>query len=104
MPDQNHKAETVAPEEVPPDHLTPLSRKFLDWKTGMVVIVGVLLTFTFLNVLATNPTISGLAVVDAQSQDTTRFSNMTSLLIIVFAFFGLFLFLITRRMDIRKKV
>lgn len=103
MPEKN-KHETITPEEVPPDHLTPLSRRYLDWKTGMVIIVGVLLVFTFLNVIATNPTISGLAVVDADTQDTQRFSNMTSLLIIVFAFFGLFLFLITRKLDIRKKL
>ncbi|MFC1740905.1 hypothetical protein ACFL3V_00005 [Nanoarchaeota archaeon] len=89
---------TVSPEQVPPDKLSPLSRKFIDWKTGMVVIIGVLMVFTFLNVLISNPTISGYAVVDAESQDVERFSNMSSILIIVFAFFGLFLFILTRKL------
>ncbi len=95
---QQKKPKMPSPEDLPPDRLTPLSKKFLDWKTGMVVIIGVLMVFTFLNVLISNPTISGYAVVDAESQDTERFSHMTSLLIIIFAFFGLFLFIATRRM------
>ena len=92
-----------SPEDVPPDKLSGLSKKFLDWKTGMVVIIGVLLVFTFLNVLITNPTISGLAVVDAQSQDTGRFTNVASVLVVVFGFFALFLFIITRRLSERSK-
>lgn len=103
MADKQNKSEIPSPEEVPTDKLSALSRKFLDWKTGMVVIIGVLLVFSFLNVLITNPTISGYAVVDADTQDTGRFSNMTSLLVVVFAFFGLFLFVITRRFGERGK-
>lgn len=92
-----------SPEELPPDRLSPLSRKYIDWKTGMVVIIGVLLVLTFLNVFITNPTVSGFAVVDAATQDTGRFSNMTSILIVVFAFFGLFLFIITRKLTDRGR-
>lgn len=88
-----------SPEDIPPDRLSPLSRKFMDWKTGMVVVIGVLMVFTFLNVFVSNPTISGYAVVDAASQDTERFSNVSSILIVVFAFFALFLFMITRKME-----
>ena len=92
-----------SPEDIPPDHLSPLSRKFIDWKTGMVVVIGVLMVFTFLNVLVTNPTVSGYAVVDADTQDTARFSNMSSILIVVFAFFALFLFMLTRKMHISER-
>jgi hypothetical protein len=92
-----------SPEDVPRDKLSGLSKKFLDWKTGMMVIIGVLLVFTFLNVIMTNPTVSGFAVVDADTQDTGRFSNMTSILIVVFAFFSLFLFMVTRKLSDRRK-
>ena len=102
MSKSHKKPEVPSPEEIPPDKLSPLSRKYLDWKTGMVVIIGVLLVFTFINVFATNPTVSGMSVIDAESQDTGRLTNMTSILIIVFSFFGLFLFLITRKLDYRK--
>jgi hypothetical protein len=67
-----------SPEDVPQNKLSPLSRKYLDWKTGMVVVIGVLLVFTFLNVFITNPTVSG------------------------YAFFGLFLFMLTRKLGDRK--
>jgi uncharacterized BrkB/YihY/UPF0761 family membrane protein len=96
--------EVVSPEDVPRDKLSPLSRKFIDWKTGMVAVIAVLLVFTFVNSFITNPTVSGMAVVDAETQDTGRLSNVTSILIVVFAFFGLFLFIITRRLsDLRRK-
>jgi hypothetical protein len=98
MADKLKKPHAPSPEDIPPEQLSPLSKKYIDWKTGLVVIVGVLLVFTFLNVLVTNPTISGMSVVDAESQDTERFANMTSILIVVFAFFGLFLFVITRKL------
>jgi len=97
------KKQAPSPEEVPKDQLSPLSRKYLDWKTGMIVIVGVLMVFTFINVFVTNPTVSGMSVVDSETQDTGRFTNMTSILIVVFAFFALFLFLITRKMDNRGR-
>ena len=101
---QNKLPEAPSPEEIPPDRLTNLSKRYIDWKTGMMVIIGVLLVFSFLNVFISNPTISGYSVVDADSQDTERFSNMTSILVVVFAFFGLFLFVITRKMsDERRK-
>jgi uncharacterized membrane protein len=103
MPKEQKKIDIPSPEEVPPDKLSTLSRKFLDWKTGMVIVIGVLLVFTFLNVLISNPTISGYAVVDASTQDTARFSNMTSILVVVFAFFGLFLFVITHRLGDRGR-
>ena len=96
--DTKNNEDPVLPEDVPPERLTPLSRKYLDWKTGLVIIIGVLMVFTFLNVIISNPTISGMAVHDASSQDTGRFSNMTSLLVVIFAFFALFLFLISRKM------
>ncbi|MBW2972510.1 hypothetical protein KY359_05730 [Candidatus Woesearchaeota archaeon] len=92
-----------SPEEVPSDQLSALSKKYIDWKTGIVVVIGVLLVLTFLNVFITNPTVSGFAVVDADTQDTGRFTNMTSLLIVVFAFFGLFLFMITRKLGESKR-
>jgi uncharacterized BrkB/YihY/UPF0761 family membrane protein len=97
------KKKALSPEEVPEDKLSPLSKKYLDWKTGMMVIVGVLLVFTFINVFVTNPTVSGMSVVDSDTQDTGRMANMTSILIVVFAFFALFLFLITRKMDNKGK-
>jgi hypothetical protein len=93
---------TPSPEDVPPEQLTPLSRKFLDWKTGMVVVIGLLLAFMFINSFITNPVVSGLAVVDAESQDTGRLSNMTAILVVVFAFFGLFLFMVTRKLGERR--
>ena len=96
------KKQSLSPEEVPKENLTPLSKKYLDWKTGMMVIVGVLLVFTFINVFVTNPTVSGMSVVDADTQDTGRMANMASILIVVFSFFALFLFLITRKLDHRK--
>ncbi|MBW2997220.1 hypothetical protein KY349_02670 [Candidatus Woesearchaeota archaeon] len=99
---ESKKPEAPSPEEVPPDRLTQLSKKYIDWKTGMVVIIGVLLIFTFLNVFITNPTVSGYAVVDADSQDTQRFSTMTSILIVIFAFFALFLFVVTRKMSDKR--
>ena len=92
-----------SPEEVPPDKLSPLSRKYLDWKTSMVVVVGVLLVFTFINTFITNPTISGYAVVDAATQDTERFSGMTSILVLIFSFFGLFIFMIMRKMKDQRE-
>jgi len=92
-----------SPEDIPPDKLTPLSRKYIDWKTGMMVVIGVLMVFTFLHTFVTNPTISGLAVVDASTQDTARFSNMTSILLIVFAFFGLFIFIVTRKLKLGNR-
>ena len=91
-----------SPEDVPPEKLSQLSRKFLDWKTGMIAVIGLLLAFTFINSFITNPTVSGMAVVDAGSQDTGRFSNMTSVLVVVFAFFGLFLFMVTRKLGERR--
>lgn len=103
MVKEHNKTDIPLPEEVPPDKLSTLSRKFLDWKTGMVVVIGVLLVFSFLNVLISNPVISGYSVVDASTQDTSRFSNMTSILVVVFAFFGLFLFVITRRLTDRAR-
>jgi hypothetical protein len=96
------KPKTPSPEDVPPDNLTNLSRKYLDWKTGMMIVIGFLLVVTFLNTFVTNPTVSGFAVVDAESQDTARLSNMTSILIVVFGFFGLFLFVITRKLTSGK--
>jgi len=96
------KNNSPSPEEVPPDHLSPLSRKYLDWKTGMVVVIGVLLIFTFINTFITNPTISGYSVVDVNTQDTERFSGMTSLLVLVFGFFGLFILLVTRKFHKRE--
>ncbi|MBW2967417.1 hypothetical protein KY362_02935 [Candidatus Woesearchaeota archaeon] len=98
MTDDKKNGSTVLPEEVPPEKLSALSRKYMDWKTGLVVIIGVLMVFTFLNVFITNPTFTGLSVVDASSQDTGRFTNMTSLLVVIFAFFALFLFILTRKM------
>jgi uncharacterized BrkB/YihY/UPF0761 family membrane protein len=98
MPNVTKLPEVPSPEDVPRNKLSSLSRKFLDWKTGMVIVIGVLMVFTFLNVIITNPTVSGFAVVDAESQDTGRFSNMSSILIVVFAFFALFLFVVTRKL------
>ncbi|MBI5880717.1 hypothetical protein HZB90_01155 [archaeon] len=95
--------EVVSPEDVPVDKLSPLSKKFLNWKTGMIAVIGLLLAFTFINSFITNPTVSGMAVVDADSQDTGRFSNMTSVLVVVFAFFGLFLFMVTRKLGERRR-
>ena len=64
---------------------------------------SMVLVFTFLNVLITNPSISGYSVVD-HDNGAERFTNMSSLLVIIFAFFALFLFIITRRLaDKRKK-
>ena len=101
MPKQMSKKlpDAPSPEDIPSDKLTDLSRKYVDWKTGMMVIIGVLLVFSFLNVFISNPTISGYSVVDADTQDTARFSSMTSILVVVFAFFGLFLFVVTRKMS-----
>ena len=101
MPKQMSKKlpDAPSPEDLPPDRLTNLSKKYIDWKTGMMVIIGVLLVFSFLNVFISNPTISGYSVVDADTQDVERFSNVTSLLVVVFAFFGLFLFVVTRKMS-----
>jgi uncharacterized BrkB/YihY/UPF0761 family membrane protein len=99
MPDsQSRKPEAPSPDEVPPDMLSPLSRRFLNWKNGMVLIIAILLSFTFLNVIVTNPTVVGMSVHDAGTQDTERFSNMSSVLIVVFAFFALFLFIVTRKL------
>jgi len=98
MIDEQKNPNVPAPEDVPPDKLTNLSKKYLNWKTGMIAILGLLLTLTFLNTIVTNPTVSGLAVVDAKTQDTARLSNMTSILIVVFSFFALFLFVITRKL------
>ncbi len=97
------KNATPVPEEVPSDKLSPLSRKYLDWKTSMVVVIGVLLVFTFIHTFITNPTISGYAVVDAATQDTERFSGMTSILMLIFAFFGLFIFMVTRKVNPRRE-
>ena len=99
----SNKQEVLSPEDVSSDRQTPLTRKFMDWKMGMVVVIGVLLVFSFINVFISNPTISGYSVVDADTQDVERFSGMTSILVIVFAFFGLFLFVITRKMSGRKR-
>ena len=93
------ESRTRLPDRISPDRLTPLSRKYLDWRMGLVVVIGVLLVFTFLHTFATNPVISGYSVVDAETQDTGRFMNMTSLLLFVFAFFGLFIFVISRRLN-----
>ena len=92
------KPNPPSPEDVPPDRLSNLSKKYLDWKSGMVVVIGVLLVLTFMNTFVTNPTISGYSVVDASTQDTGRLSNMTSILVVAFAFFGLFIFIITRKL------
>lgn len=86
-----------SPEDIPPSQLSALSKRYLDWKMGMVVVVGVLLVFTFINTFVTNPTVSGYAVVDAQTQDTERFTGMSSLLVVIFAFFALFLFMVIKR-------
>ncbi len=101
--DSGKKTDVPSPEDVPPDKLSTLARRYMDWKMGMVVIIGVLLVFTFITTFISNPTISGYAVVDADTQDTARFSNMTSILVVVFVFFGLFLFVITRRLGRKER-
>ena len=100
---QLDKPKTPSPEDIPPDMLSDLSRKYLNWKTGMIAVICVLMGFAFINAFVTNPTVSGYAVVDADSQDTARFSNMTSILIVVFAIFGLFVFMITRKLELRRR-
>ncbi len=92
-----------SPEDIPPQHLSSLSRRYLSWKTGMIVIIGVLMVFTVLKTLIDNPVITGLSVYDAASQESSRFSGMSSILFIVFAFFAIFLIIVTRKMSIKKR-
>jgi hypothetical protein len=72
--------------------------KHFDSRTVMVSVIAIFLLFTFLNTIVTNPMISGYSVVDAETQDTERFSNTTAILFVVFGFFGLFLFILKRKM------
>ena len=46
----------------------------LDGSSVMIAVIAVLLIFMFLNVLISNPTITSMGVVSAETQDTERFS------------------------------
>ena len=72
---------------------------------GSLAIVGITMVdavFTFLNTFVSNPTISGYSVVNPDA-DAGRFSNMTAILVVVFAFFGMFIFMVTRKLSSRQK-
>ena len=73
--------------------------KYLSLPFIMLITIGFLLFLTVIDTMVTNPAISGYAVVDADTQDTERFTGMTTILILIFAVFGLFLFVITRKKE-----
>lgn len=79
-------------------HISHNLHKHFDSRTIMISVIALLLLFTFLNTIVTNPMISGYSVVDAETQDTERFSNTTAMLLVVFGFFGLFLFILKKKM------
>jgi ABC-type uncharacterized transport system fused permease/ATPase subunit len=92
--------QTVDPEQISPEHLTNLSKKYLNWKSGLTFGIAVIMVITILNVLVSNPTISGYAV--ANEGEGSRVAGMSVLLVVIFAIFGLFLYVVTRKMPVNR--
>ncbi len=89
----------------PFDRPSPLSQQYFNWRAGMVGVIGLLLILTFLNTLVTNPIVTGYAVAsDEIAENNSRFSGVTSLLLVVFLFFGLFLVILTKKMMQKTQV
>ena len=57
--DNEEKDKTLRPEEVPPNKLTPLSRKYINWRSTVVFVLAIMLVMMFINVFITNPTVTG---------------------------------------------
>ena len=87
-----HDHKTPAPEEVPADQLSTLSKQYINWKSATVFGVGAILVVGFAHTLATNASINAFATA-ADTGEPSRFAGMISLLVVIFAFAALALFL-----------
>ena len=92
MKEVEHKTFSDLTEALPP------IEKVLIYGTGLMLILFFAVTFK------ANPSISGLSVAGAVTQDTARFEGSTAILLIVFAVFALFLFIITKKLRMQRSV
>jgi uncharacterized membrane protein len=81
---------TKRPEEVPPEQLSQLSRTYLNWKSGMALVVLLCIVVLFVKT-ATEPVITSFATAEAAAEKSERFASTLSLLFVIFAFFAIVL-------------
>ena len=84
----NKDEKTISPEDISPEQLTPLSRQYINWKTGMALAVALFMVVTFFHVV-TEPSMTGMSITSAEGSQ--RFASTLSLLFVIFAFFSILL-------------
>ncbi|HII71261.1 TPA: hypothetical protein HA265_00725 [Candidatus Woesearchaeota archaeon] len=77
-------------------------KKHVNWYQAMVIILAAFLFATFLQTLSSGATIEGYSVIGEPIPDDHSFSGTTALLVVIFAFFGLFIIIVTRKLDYRS--
>lgn len=83
-------------------------KKYSDWKKELpdhrkvvIYVIGFMLMFMFVYTFISNAAITGSAAVNPAASHQ-RFTGTTTLLLVIFAFFGLFIFMVTRRLNKEK--
>jgi hypothetical protein len=77
--------------------LPPIERVLM-YCTGLMLVLFFAVTFI------ANPAITGNSVVGSATGDTARFAGSSSILLVIFAAFALFLFIITKRLRMQRSV
>ncbi|MFC1722713.1 hypothetical protein ACFL0V_01095 [Nanoarchaeota archaeon] len=73
----------------------------LSWNQTMVIILAVFLVAMFLKTLTGTPSIEGYSVAGEPVQNS--FPTTGVLLLVIFGFFGLFLLIISRKLDFHQE-
>ena len=74
----------------------------LDWNKTMVIIMAVFLIAMALKTFSEPTTIDGYSVYGNQVDEQRTTFSMVALLGVIFAFFGLFLIVVLKRLDHRR--
>lgn len=64
--------------------------------------IAAILLVSFSVLFVANPSITGTSVVESPASDTARFAGTSSILVIIFAVFALFIFLVTKKLRLRQ--
>lgn len=73
-----------------------------EWYQAMVIILAAFLFAMTLKTFAEQPTIEGYSVAGEPINEEEHFTSMTALLTVIFAFFAIFILVVSKRLDYRR--
>ena len=83
--------------------ILPQKRDLTFWRNIATLCLVLIMVVMLLKTFSDSPTISGYAVFDSPEDASSRFLGTLSVLLVIFAAFGLVLFIYSKKVETTKK-